>query len=186
VTRFAGHLHCETKQLKQLMASEWFAGLHQIQATSLNANAAVFAKALSSLPNLHTFEAKGFNPQTIPTDLIAALPKAGKLSALSRLRLRDIPLGKQGCAALAKAMMPQLRELELIECGVNDAGIIAMAGSPVFDQLTFFSVARSMRREGALSGSCFWDGEYPSLGVVSHPNPTCAGLTTIATRFPQT
>jgi len=77
VTRFAGHLHCETKQLKQLMASEWFAGLHQIQATSLNANAAVFAKALSSLPNLHTFEAKGFNPQTIPTDLMRPYQKPG-------------------------------------------------------------------------------------------------------------
>jgi len=68
-------------------------------------------------------------------------------------------------------MMPQLRELELIECGVNDAGIIAMAGSPVFDQLTFFSVARSMSEKALLSGSCFWDGEYPSLGVVSHPKP---------------
>jgi uncharacterized protein (TIGR02996 family) len=78
--RFHGGFCDEAKHLKRLMGSEWFARLGHLNTHCTPQNANAFAKGLAGMPELHTLEG-------IPTEAIAALPKAGKLRALARLRL---------------------------------------------------------------------------------------------------
>jgi uncharacterized protein (TIGR02996 family) len=177
--RFGGGLECAAKPTSEVISSDWFGSLTRINLNLSTENAPTAICGLAHIPNLHTLELSRLSQRGG-----VAFAKANVYPALSRLRLEQAAICGNGVKSLAKAKLPRLAVLELLDCGLTDADAVQLARSPIFDGLRVLHWADPIGNKGlkALADSaCAPQLRHLILSVHSIGK---TGLDALARKFP--
>lgn len=114
-------------QLAALLRSDWFPRLESLQLTGQQLDAALL-RALPAMPRLTELVLADC---AISPDALAALMEGGRLPALTRLELTDLPLAMTDALTLAKSpTSAHLTELALRACRISSDQLMAMTSGP--------------------------------------------------------
>jgi hypothetical protein len=95
---------------------------------------------LAACPQLGFVRDLDLSSNVIRNDHLAALTGSPHLGNLQSLNLESNRLGADGCRALAATELPSLRELDLGNNPIRDAGLTAVLAAPWFGQLNALGV----------------------------------------------
>jgi uncharacterized protein (TIGR02996 family) len=89
------------------------------------------AAHLASSPHLCSLRRLSLEKCSIKEVGAKALAEGTAFRALTHLDMGENKIGDVGAAALAQGHFPELRELAIANCGIGDAGFVALARSPL-------------------------------------------------------